>query len=173
MATLTPTVSISHENEMNPWLAANARFDDPASRLKLDDGTRKVLGTPSRELVVHIPVQLDDGRLEVFTGYRVQHSVANAVPLSAIAWVFQEPEVEMFEGLCSYQICGVVARAVIHDDHLSTPISQRNTTQHSFQRRLKARALVVRRNDDAIARHREHTSQSHANDYEKVSCNWN
>src|SRR5213078_4823124 len=45
-------------------------------RLKLDDGMRKVLGSPARELIVHIPVQLDDGRLEVFTGYRVQHSVA-------------------------------------------------------------------------------------------------
>src|SRR5438105_15351787 len=45
-------------------------------RLKLDDGMRKVLGSPARELTVHIPVQLDDGRLEVFTGYRVQHSIA-------------------------------------------------------------------------------------------------
>ena len=76
MATLTPTISISHANETNPWLAAAARFDEAASRLKLDDGMRKVLGTPAREITVHIPVQLDDGRLEVFTGYRVQHSVA-------------------------------------------------------------------------------------------------
>jgi glutamate dehydrogenase (NAD(P)+) len=79
VATLTsPTspVSISLENENNPWLAAAARFDEAAMRLKLDDGMRKVLGTPARELIVHIPVQLDDGRLEVFTGYRVQHSVA-------------------------------------------------------------------------------------------------
>jgi glutamate dehydrogenase (NAD(P)+) len=69
-------VSISHENEKNPWLAAAARFDEAASKLGLDDGMRKVLGTPAREMIVHIPVQLDDGRLEVFTGYRVQHSVA-------------------------------------------------------------------------------------------------
>ncbi len=69
-------VSISLENEKNPWLAAAARFDEAASRLKLDDGMRKVLGTPAREIIVHIPVQLDDGRIEVFTGYRVQHSVA-------------------------------------------------------------------------------------------------
>jgi glutamate dehydrogenase (NAD(P)+) len=72
----TSAVSISHENEKNPWLAAAARFDEAASRLGLDDGMRKVLGTPAREITVHIPVQLDDGRLEVFTGYRVQHSVA-------------------------------------------------------------------------------------------------
>ena len=76
MATLTATVSISLENEKNPWLAAAARFDEAAKGLKLDDGMRKVLGTPARELTVHIPVQLDDGRLEVFTGYRVQHSIA-------------------------------------------------------------------------------------------------
>jgi glutamate dehydrogenase (NAD(P)+) len=76
MATLTAPVSISHENEKNPWLAAAARFDEAAARLKLDDGMRKVLGTSAREITVHIPVQLDDGRLEVFTGYRVQHSVA-------------------------------------------------------------------------------------------------
>ena len=76
MATLTPTVSISHANEKNPWLAAAARFDEAATRLKLDDGMRKVLRTSAKEITVHIPVQLDDGRLEVFTGYRVQHSIA-------------------------------------------------------------------------------------------------
>src|SRR3954462_10186006 len=73
---VSPPVSISLANEKNPWLAAANRFDEAARRLKLDDGMRKVLGSPAREVIVHIPVQLDDGRLEVFTGYRVQHSVA-------------------------------------------------------------------------------------------------
>ena len=36
----------------------------------------KVLKSAAREITVHIPVQLDDGRIEVFTGYRVQHSIA-------------------------------------------------------------------------------------------------
>ena len=76
MATLTAPTSISTENEKNPWLAAAARFDEAAARLKLDDGMCKVLRTPAKELTVNIPVQLDDGRLEVFTGYRVQHSLA-------------------------------------------------------------------------------------------------
>ena len=66
----------SLEREFNPWLAAEARFDEAASRLNLDDGMCKILRTPARELTVHIPVQLDDGRLEVFTGYRIQHSIA-------------------------------------------------------------------------------------------------
>ena len=76
MATLTSPGTISLENEKNPWLAAAARFDEAAKRLQLNDGMRKVLRAPAREVTVNIPVQLDDGRLEVFTGYRVQHSLA-------------------------------------------------------------------------------------------------
>jgi glutamate dehydrogenase (NAD(P)+) len=64
------------EKELNPWLAAEARFNRAADALRLDEGMRKVLSSPSREIIVHIPVQLDDGRLEVFTGFRVQHSIA-------------------------------------------------------------------------------------------------
>src|SRR5260370_275760 len=52
------------------------RFDEAAARLQLDDGMCKVLKSAAREITVHIPVQLDDGRIEVFTGYRVQHSIA-------------------------------------------------------------------------------------------------
>jgi glutamate dehydrogenase (NAD(P)+) len=70
------TVTLSLEQEKNPWLAAEARFDEAATRLNMDDGLRKVLRSPAKEITVHIPVQLDDGRLEVFTGYRVQHSIA-------------------------------------------------------------------------------------------------
>jgi glutamate dehydrogenase (NAD(P)+) len=76
MAAIASPISISHDNEKNPWLAAAARFDEAALRLGLDDGMQKVLRAPSREITVNIPVQLDDGRLEVFTGYRVQHSLA-------------------------------------------------------------------------------------------------
>ena len=76
MSTLTSPVTVSLENEKNPWLAAAARFDEAALRLRIDDGMCKVLRTPAKEITVNIPVQLDDGRLEVFTGYRVQHSIA-------------------------------------------------------------------------------------------------
>jgi glutamate dehydrogenase (NAD(P)+) len=68
--------TLASDLELNPWLSAEARFDEAASRLGLDDGLQKILRLPSREITVHIPVQLDDGRLEVFTGYRVQHSIA-------------------------------------------------------------------------------------------------
>jgi len=76
MAALIDHSPHSIEAEMNPWVAAAVRFDEAARKLGLDDGMCKVLRTPTRELTVNIPVQLDDGRLEVFTGYRVQHSLA-------------------------------------------------------------------------------------------------
>jgi glutamate dehydrogenase (NAD(P)+) len=72
---MTPSV-LTLEQETNPWLAAEARFDEAATKLNLDDGLCKVLRSPTKEITVHIPVMLDDGRLEVFTGYRVQHSLA-------------------------------------------------------------------------------------------------
>jgi glutamate dehydrogenase (NAD(P)+) len=75
-ATTQMPSTVSVKEEKNPWLAAEARFDNAANHLKLDDGMRKVLKSPAREMKVNIPVQLDDGRLEVFTGYRVQHSIA-------------------------------------------------------------------------------------------------
>ena len=67
---------LSLEDELNPWLAQEARFDFAAKKLKLDDGIWKLLRQPTRELIVHIPVGMDDGTIEVFTGYRVQHSIS-------------------------------------------------------------------------------------------------
>src|SRR5438445_6453537 len=68
--------TVSLEQEINPWEAQSARFKLAAQKLNLEEGLWKVLQYPNRELIVHIPVALDDGRLEVFTGYRVQHSIA-------------------------------------------------------------------------------------------------
>jgi glutamate dehydrogenase (NAD(P)+) len=68
--------TIDLEQETNPWQAQAARFDLAARKLNLDEGLWRVLRSPGREITVHIPVQMDDGRLEVFTGYRVQHSIA-------------------------------------------------------------------------------------------------
>jgi glutamate dehydrogenase (NAD(P)+) len=61
--------------EINTWEAQIARSDLAAQKLKLNEGLWNILREPSREVIVHIPVQLDDGRLEVFTGFRVQHSI--------------------------------------------------------------------------------------------------
>ena len=68
--------TISLEQEINPWEAQAARFDLAAQKLNLDEGLWKVLRQPNREIILHIPVLMDNGRLEVFTGFRVQHSIA-------------------------------------------------------------------------------------------------
>jgi len=74
MSTTTHPHAVEHET--NPWEAQQARFDEAARLLNLEEGMWKVLSHPTREIIVHIPVSMDDGRLEVFTGYRVHHSLA-------------------------------------------------------------------------------------------------
>jgi glutamate dehydrogenase (NAD(P)+) len=68
--------TVSLEQELNPWEAQAARFDFAAHKLNLDEGLWKILRYPQREIIVHIPVAMDNGTLEVFTGFRVQHSIA-------------------------------------------------------------------------------------------------
>jgi glutamate dehydrogenase (NAD(P)+) len=68
--------NVSLDQEINPWEAQSARFNFAAQKLNLEEGLWKVLRYPNRELIVHIPVALDNGKLEVFTGFRVQHSIA-------------------------------------------------------------------------------------------------
>jgi glutamate dehydrogenase (NAD(P)+) len=68
--------TITLEQEINPWEAQAARFDFAARKLNLDEGLWRVLRHPSREIIVHFPVTLDDGRIEMFTGFRVLHSQA-------------------------------------------------------------------------------------------------
>jgi glutamate dehydrogenase (NAD(P)+) len=67
---------VSLEQEINPWEAQEARFDFAARKLNLEEGLWKLLRTPAREIIVHFPVTMDDGRIEMFTGFRVQHSIA-------------------------------------------------------------------------------------------------
>ncbi len=60
---------------INAWRVAQRQFDLAAERLNLDPGLRRVLRQPRRELTVHFPVKMDDGLVQVFTGYRVQHNL--------------------------------------------------------------------------------------------------
>ncbi len=55
---------------------ALAQFHAAADRLNLDDGTRAMLSHCKRELSVNFPVQMDNGSIRVFNGYRVQHNLA-------------------------------------------------------------------------------------------------
>lgn len=84
----------AHHDELNPLQAAEARFDLAAEALDLNEGMQKILRTPTREVTIYIPVELDDGRLEVFTGYRVQHSIARGPAKGGIRYA---PDVTLDE----------------------------------------------------------------------------
>jgi glutamate dehydrogenase (NAD(P)+) len=67
MAPVTP-------DELNVYASAEARFEVAALRLGLEEDIYRFLQYPSKEITVYIPVMLDSGHLQVFTGYRVLHS---------------------------------------------------------------------------------------------------
>jgi glutamate dehydrogenase (NAD(P)+) len=52
---------------------AVSQFDQAAELMGLDSNLRERLKFPQRSLVVSIPIRMDDNRVEVYTGYRVQH----------------------------------------------------------------------------------------------------
>src|SRR5258708_3507519 len=62
--------------EANPFESMMQRFDEAAQLLNLDPNIYKILRWPNRELTLYIPVLMDDGNYQVFTGYRVQHNFA-------------------------------------------------------------------------------------------------
>lgn len=55
---------------------AQAQFDNVADFIDLSDDLRTFLRNPQRELIVHFPVEMDDGHMRMFTGYRVHHNMA-------------------------------------------------------------------------------------------------
>jgi glutamate dehydrogenase (NAD(P)+) len=71
----------------NLWKIAQQRLDEAAERLGLDPGMHKVLRLPKRELTVSFPVTMDDGHVEVFTGYRVHHNVNRGPTTGGIRYV--------------------------------------------------------------------------------------
>jgi glutamate dehydrogenase len=60
----------------NPFLTAQKQFDRAANMLDLDQATRDILRNPLREFHFSIPIRMDDGKVKVFRGFRVQHNDA-------------------------------------------------------------------------------------------------
>lgn len=81
-------------NEFNPFESMAQLFNTAADHLGLDHGLREVLRRPDREMTVAIPIVMDDGRIEVFTGYRVQHSIARGPAKGGIRYA---PDVSIEE----------------------------------------------------------------------------
>ncbi len=64
------------ELDTHTFRLAVAQFNEAAEAMHLDTNLRERLKLPQRSLIVSLPVRMDDGRVEVFTGYRVQHDTA-------------------------------------------------------------------------------------------------
>jgi len=79
---------------INPYEVAVAQFDAAAERLNLSQDLRAVLRKPKRELTVNFPVRLDDGSIQMFTGYRVQHNITRGPAKGGIRY---SPEVSLDE----------------------------------------------------------------------------
>jgi len=71
-----PALKPVEAENLNPYEFALEQFGRAADHLGLDAGARDVLRKPKRQLIVSIPVRMDDGSIRVFQGYRVQHSIA-------------------------------------------------------------------------------------------------
>jgi glutamate dehydrogenase len=74
----------------NPFEVAQAQFDKVAGLLEMDQATKDLLRYPLREYVFAIPVRMDDGRVKVFRGLRVQHNDARGPSKGGIRFHPQE-----------------------------------------------------------------------------------
>src|SRR5579863_572094 len=79
---------------VNPYDVAVAQFDEAADRLGLSQAMRAILRKPKRELTVNFPVRMDNGDVEMFTGYRVQHNINRGPAKGGIRFA---PEVSLDE----------------------------------------------------------------------------
>src|SRR5512137_2475616 len=71
---------------LNPFIIAQQQLDKAAAKLGLDRATHEFLRWPQKELVVTLPVPMDDGSVRIFRGYRVQYNGARGPNKGGIRW---------------------------------------------------------------------------------------
>ncbi len=72
--------------EFNPFKIAQEQLEAAAERLGLDPATHELLRWPQRELIVTIPVQMDNGKIKIFHGYRIQYNYARGPAKGGLRW---------------------------------------------------------------------------------------
>jgi glutamate dehydrogenase (NAD(P)+) len=83
-----------HELDTPTFRLAVAQFDQAAETMELDHNLRERLKLPQRSLILSLPVRMDDGRVEVYTGYRVQHDSSRGPTKGGIRY---HPDVNLGE----------------------------------------------------------------------------
>ncbi|MDQ6611844.1 MAG: Glu/Leu/Phe/Val dehydrogenase, partial [Gemmatimonadota bacterium] len=76
-------------NEANPFEGMMSRFDRAAELLDLEPGIYKILRNPEKQLIVSVPVMMDSGDVEVFTGYRVLYNTSRGPAKGGIRFDMQ------------------------------------------------------------------------------------
>ena len=85
---------MAKNEKVNSFEMAKKQVDIAAKHLNLDPGSVDKLKNTKRELIVHFPIQMDDGSVKIFTGYRVQHNVARGPAKGGIRY---HPDVNLDE----------------------------------------------------------------------------
>jgi glutamate dehydrogenase (NAD(P)+) len=80
--------------QINPWEMVRAQIDKAVRHMECDQNLLEKLRHPERSLQVSIPVRMDDGRLKIFNGYRVQHSTIRGPAKGGIRY---HPSVDLDE----------------------------------------------------------------------------
>jgi glutamate dehydrogenase (NAD(P)+) len=88
------TTAIEIREEADEWRTAQRQFDAAAEICGLEPQLREILREVQREFTCHFPVEMDDGRIEVFTGYRVQHNITRGPAKGGIRF---HPDVSLDE----------------------------------------------------------------------------
>ena len=78
----------------DPWHAVLERLDDAAKLTGVDPDIHRLLRSPRRILEVSVPIRMDDGRVEVFTGWRVHHDTTRGPAKGGIRF---HPDVDVHE----------------------------------------------------------------------------
>ena len=81
--------------KLTPFEEVNLFFDQAAERLGLAEGRREMLRRPWRELQVQVPVRMDDGHINVYNGFRIQHNGARGPYKGGVRY---HPEADQDEG---------------------------------------------------------------------------
>jgi glutamate dehydrogenase (NAD(P)+) len=104
-----PAEGANIQKELNPLANAERQFDEAAARLNLPEGLKEVIKRPRRVTIVSLPIQMDDGLLRVFTGYRVQHSIVRGPAKGGIRY-HPQVSLEEVEALAAWMTwkCAVV-----------------------------------------------------------------
>lgn len=68
--------AVAAEPSFDPFDAVSERIADGAALVGVEEGVRRLIGAPERILEVSVPIRRDDGTIEVFTGWRVQHDTS-------------------------------------------------------------------------------------------------